>query len=1027
MPTDTKQQRIYFSQQEIANTLEDAKATKINNLLISNNVELADSPLFHTSYDPNPNTFRHYAPMSGPGTEDVLGRDAFGSQLRVDLNNLSLPDSEKLSVLYQLLSTNTYTYNKFNINSITNVLRNYTPASIDLWKNNGQFIAEWLLPAWCISEICRNKDMGSENLVFDKGHRLAWSIANFIDYDRIPDVSNLIEYEMPTRANFAVEDVPLISKISLFNIDDGAGNTDYIGPQDKLKNYNYYNVDPNLSNHYAVAVELWYPFAPNSPFRDEVAPDSYYNDSRSDPRLVDPACYVGIYTNEADVITTTNRPLSSRELENFFGTNIVMKVLFETWAREYTNEVGWAYLDGNPLWQKITNRGDNWFTPAMINSPLWRETTELGEEWFTVVMTNSPLYKTFYLETSGITQTNHWLNIAYPGVTNEFIYSQYTDDQEYMVMYWEDSLTGTITNSLLGGIIDENGDLVALDYTNNIARAIIYGSTPSQNYMISSNFVTAVISTNLITAVRLSPDIEPPQFTTYTNLFNQYTVEQVTPLYIPKRLKLALNELFLMLPTNSISAIHDFMLLTTEDIKKLNKWNELFNYISNSPGIQNTLIPQIIEPSLGNMTEKDKHWLDPDSPFFDLKTTAMTDPDNVNGYFWTVYPKQTISFMEITEQIPPGYPPESEEREIVTNCYALGYIREDSVTNTIWIRPVTTIIGADIITELAPDANARPFTDRIVNEAVMHEKDKNPLHDTVKGWLAPANMYVADPRDNGYEDRWLEFHTNWDAENTNPDIHILTGVKELPFIHFNTPLQTIGDLGHIYTEFRKLKKNESLNGISGNGSTINPVAEYSEEKLAPEYEPADTISFETISGASLLDFFTIKPNKPVRGLVQANTTLKPTLDILFSDVMVGWTNAWSFASGTYGKLSSNNSWPELWAEALTKDQYNTGWRCFADMLPALATNKMYNIQDDSNVKNHTHMHNYIEDVLRGIIDKVSFRQNVFVIILAAQTLAPGTEASENPTVLAEQRAAVTVIRDAYSGNWTIAEWRKLTQ
>ena len=65
-----------------------------------------------------------------------------------------------------------------------------------------------------------------------------------------------------------------------------------------------------------------------------------------------------------------------------------------------------------------------------------------------------------------------------------------------------------------------------------------------------------------------------------------------------------------------------------------------------------------------------------------------------------------------------------------------------------------------------------------------------------------------------------------------------------------------------------------------------------------------------------------------------------------------------------------------------------------------------------------------EHGLRGIIDKVSFRQNVYVIILAAQTIAPGSSI-KNPNVLAEQRVAVTVIRDAYSGNWTISDWRKL--
>jgi hypothetical protein len=109
---------------------------------------------------------------------------------------------------------------------------------------------------------------------------------------------------------------------------------------------------------------------------------------------------------------------------------------------------------------------------------------------------------------------------------------------------------------------------------------------------------------------------------------------------------------------------------------------------------------------------------------------------------------------------------------------------------------------------------------------------------------------------------------------------------------------------------------------------------------------------------------------------------------------------------------------------LTNNQVNIGWRSFADMLPILSTNEFHRSTDvlGSTVK-PTEKHDYTEDVLRGVIDKVSFRQNIFVIVLAAQVVDPGT----GRNVLAEQRAAVTVIRDAYSGNWVISDWRKLTQ
>jgi hypothetical protein len=47
-------------------------------------------------------------------------------------------------------------------------------------------------------------------------------------------------------------------------------------------------------------------------------------------------------------------------------------------------------------------------------------------------------------------------------------------------------------------------------------------------------------------------------------------------------------------------------------------------------------------------------------------------------------------------------------------------------------------------------------------------------------------------------------------------------------------------------------------------------------------------------------------------------------------------------------------------------------------------------------------------------------------VIAAQTLSPASTPSR-PVVLADQRAAVTVIRDAFTGRWTIHDWRWLTE
>ena len=406
-------------------------------------------------------------------------------------------------------------------------------------------------------------------------------------------------------------------------------------------------------------------------------------------------------------------------------------------------------------------------------------------------------------------------------------------------------------------------------------------------------------------------------------------------------------------------------------------------------------------------------------------------PPNINGYFWTIYPKKTCSFIKV-DPIPVDDSSDSDGSETVTNYYALGQtIPGNDKPNTMWIRPVTTVKGDNNMVVLENPAAERKITDRIVDEAVMVKKSGD-TPDTVYGWRSVTNIFIPDPRNNAYAYQWDGFFSTWEAENTSIDRH--DGVKELPFIHYNGPLQSIGDLGHIYTEYKRWRIHEdnTLHVFEADGTAKDLEPTYSREKLDTDEEPADTLGFSTLSGASLIDFFTIKPDKPERGLVQANTTITPTLDILLSDIMVGWTNGWSDSNDTdetgktWGKLPANNEWSDLWREALTNDQHNTGWRCFADMLPDLATNEIYNAKDISKPINPIDNHDYAEDVLRGIIDKVSFRQNVYVIILAAQTVAPGSSIT-HPNVLAEQRVAVTVIRDAYSGNWTISDWKKLTQ
>jgi len=381
----------------------------------------------------------------------------------------------------------------------------------------------------------------------------------------------------------------------------------------------------------------------------------------------------------------------------------------------------------------------------------------------------------------------------------------------------------------------------------------------------------------------------------------------------------------------------------------------------------------------------------------DIEFTEHTEePSEYSGYFWTVYPKQTVNFMSMTPIT------QGTETLYVTNYHALG-ASSPYKPNTIWIRPVTTLRANQTSTE-TETATAQ---DVIVDEALLSSSGSNiPVH----GWTAVTNMYCLDPRQNAYIGTWRSFPDGYTWQEPYIRSTNLTAVSELPFIHNNRPFSSIGEIGDIYGSY---SRHASLD------TTAYPAGT----------RFYDTITFSTRSGAALLDVFTIHPtNAPMHGLVQANTQQRPVVKALLSDVAVGWTNS----VDTEGQRLLRDldpeieNWADVYTDALTNAPYSMGWRSFADMLPNLSTNRMLRTENVWGGNELHPMHDYTEDALRGLVDKVSFRQNIFVIIVAAQTLSPASTPTHD-IVLADQRAAVTVIRDAYTGRWTIHSWTWLTE
>jgi hypothetical protein len=296
---------------------------------------------------------------------------------------------------------------------------------------------------------------------------------------------------------------------------------------------------------------------------------------------------------------------------------------------------------------------------------------------------------------------------------------------------------------------------------------------------------------------------------------------------------------------------------------------------------------------------------------------------------------------------------------------------------------------------------------------------------------------VADPRDNGWwknsegETLWQTMPPTFGAINTrvadtseSGATDEIPGVAELPFIHADAPLRSIGELGYVTADLAAKKQNRERHTPDRDGK---PVVR-------------DTIDFSTAAGASLLDRFTAAPtNSPMRGLIQANTPYPFVIRKLVEDTPYGWTNR-TYQTEHIFELGEGSGLEEVvedWTNTLLRvydpswDRERSGfpgWRCFADMLPDLATNATHHAQEALAERDDApfYRHDYVEDVLRGFVDKVSFRQNIYVVVVAAQALSPAST-DTSPIILSDQRAAVTVIRDAYTGRWMIHNWVWLSE
>lgn len=288
-----------------------------------------------------------------------------------------------------------------------------------------------------------------------------------------------------------------------------------------------------------------------------------------------------------------------------------------------------------------------------------------------------------------------------------------------------------------------------------------------------------------------------------------------------------------------------------------------------------------------------------------------------------------------------------------------------------------------------------------VDEAMGYELgNMDPADRRMIQFSNTVGYSVNDPRLNGRVRYWTGSPgTNALGHSYPPGSNTLGGMNRncdpyswggqgLPLFHRDAPMFNIGEIGHICTI---------------------------RENAAPGTErPWETVDLMSdTNGAALLDLLTVRPtNSPARGLVAINSGQLDVLETLFRDIHMGYSNS-AFATPQYLLVNL----PSLAQAVYDNGGDYVSFRHMYGLVQAFESSVYASIPTNQPMNDILR-----EAPMRHIVDLVTFRQNVFTVILAAQVLG-----RDGVTVLAERRAIAVVCRDAYTGRSFIRSLRWLAE
>lgn len=347
------------------------------------------------------------------------------------------------------------------------------------------------------------------------------------------------------------------------------------------------------------------------------------------------------------------------------------------------------------------------------------------------------------------------------------------------------------------------------------------------------------------------------------------------------------------------------------------------------------------------------------------------------------------------------------------------------------------------------------------DEAMAYNPD-DPEHDSPPyRFLETCGFEVNDPRRNGdrYPDENESFHSEWtkyhsttvsgvsgltnfiDEAVSDPNAPPTFGTTNsvcdawhlygqgLPVVHFDRPLERAGDIGYIYEPYSFIPDEDEEDTVRTNHWQSICLAD------SRVLSTTDHFSF---SAGSVLEFFSVRcaTNHSVRGLVNAYTPWPEVIGAVFADAEVGYDIQLQ-RKGTDGEMDRNcirharlNDEGIAWATNFYGEIINNYENSMSipigpgDICMAAGESYAYRYVDQVDERNdELRWRNSIgsetkEDLLRHISENVSFRQQMYIVVVAVNTT--GRSFADRPLpVTARQVTLYTVLRDAYTGVWKI--------